>query len=310
MGTLEKMQAAGLADDDGELTSPEETEAELELETEQDPDAVVAEGEGEATLSLADDDDEQGHQGRVEVPKSTLSQLRRTRREAREQADQANSENADLRRRLDTLTKATLKKPQYVDFATDAEFESALLEYHAIAGQAQPPAAAQPRQPAEQRQAQAQGPDYSDDVNAHLDRAEKLGVNAGKFVQAERAVRTTLGDNVTDAIISSVGPGSEKAIMVIGSRPAEMAKVQQLLASDPSGLKAISHITRLASKITVKGQTISGAPRVTRSPTGGSVPLADSQEFAKKEKALEKRGDVQGLVNLRRAARKAKAAAS
>ena len=70
MGTLEKMQAAGMADDDGELTSPEETEAELELETEQDPDAVVAEGEGEATLSLADDDDEQGHQGRVEVPKA------------------------------------------------------------------------------------------------------------------------------------------------------------------------------------------------------------------------------------------------
>jgi hypothetical protein len=304
MGTLEKMQAAGLADEEEELTPSLEPEAELELEVDPDPEGVVPEGEEEATLVLADD--EQGHQGRVDVPKRTLSELRRTRREARAGEAQANSENDGLRAELAALKKATLKKPRYVDFTTDEAFESALLEYHTLADPAPRAAPRRAQAPAPQQQ----GPDFSEDVNAHLDRAEKLGVNLQKFVQAESAVRTTLGDLVTDAIISSVGEGSEKAIMLIGSRPAELAKVQQLLASDPSGLKVVSHLTRMAAKASVKGKTISGAPRPSRSPTGGSIPSATSKAFAKEEAKLEKSGDVQGMVELRRAARKAKAAAS
>ena len=97
--------------------------------------------------------------------------------------------------------------------------------------------------------------------------------------------------------------------MLIGSRPAEMAKVQQLLAADPSGLKVVSHLTRMAAKAQVKGKTISGAPRPTRSPSGGGQVMAPAA-LDKKLAALEKSGDVQGMVELRRAQRKAKAAAS
>ena len=302
MGTLEKMQAAGLVDDDEVLTGTEETEAELVLDEDDELEAVVAEGEEDEDDGHAGGDPD--HQGRVEVPKKTLSQLRRTRREAREQVASKDSELEAMRRELQELKKATLKKPQYVDFASDDAYEAALLEYHALTRDSAP-AAQHPRQ---QAAAQRQAPDFSDDVNAHLDRAEKLGVNLDRFAQADRAVRTVLGDMVTDAIISSVGPGSEKAMLLIGTRPAELAKVQQLLASDPSGLKVVSHLTRMAAKATVKGKTISGAPKPTRTPSGGGA-LSPSK-FAKEEARLEKAGDVQGLVNLRREARKARQAAS
>ena len=45
MGTLEKMQAAGLADAEGEVTTPAELEPELVLDGDETQEAVVAEGE-------------------------------------------------------------------------------------------------------------------------------------------------------------------------------------------------------------------------------------------------------------------------
>jgi hypothetical protein len=303
--TLEKMQAAGIADDDTGTTDPLPESGELVLEDDLDPDAVVADGEGEGTMVLAGDD--QDHH-RVEVPKKTLSQLRRTRREARDDAAQQHSENDDLRAELQALKKATLKKPSYVDFTTDADFEAALLEYHAIAGDSQAAPAPSRRvaaAPAARAQP-AQGPDFSEDVNAHIDRAEALGVDLTKFAQAERAVRTTMGDMVTDAIISAVGPGSEKAVMILGSRPAELAKVQQLLAEDPTGLRVVSHLTRLASKATVRKKTISDAPRATRSPQGdGQQVAAAAGPYEKRLAKADKTGDVQAMVKIRREARQA-----
>ena len=304
MGTLDKMAAAGLLDDDEEQTTPNESEIELVLDDDETDEAVVAEEDE------SEDDgqpgDEQDHQGRVEVPKKTLSQLRRTRREAREQSAAKDGELEALRAQVQNLQKATLKKPQYVDFNSDDAFEAALLEYHAMTvGSLPAPAQQHPQGGPAQRPA----PDFADDVNAHLDRAEKLGVNLDKFAQADRAVRSTLGDPVTDALISSVGRGSEKAMMIIGSRPAELAKVQQLLASDPSGLKVVSYLTRIAAKSNVRGKTISGAPPPTRSPSGGGGGLSPSA-YAKKEAALEKANDTAGLVKLRRDQRRAKQAAS
>jgi hypothetical protein len=302
--TLEKMQAAGIADDDTGTTDPLPESGELVLADDPNPDAVVADGDGEGTMVLAGDD--QSHQ-RVEVPKKTLSQLRRTRREARDDAAQTHSENDELRAELQALKKATLKKPSYTDFGTDAEFEAALLQYHAIAGDSHA-APAQPRRAAAPaaRAQPAQGPDFSEDVNAHVDRAEALGVDLTKFAQSERAVRTTLGDMVTDALISAVGPGSEKAVMILGSRPAELAKVQQLLAADPSGLRVVSHLTRLASKASVRGKTISDAPRATRSPQGdGQQVAAAAGPYEKRLAKADKTGDVQAMVKIRREARQA-----
>lgn len=307
MGTLEKMQAAGIADDDTEVQPTEEDSVgELVLDDEPKDEAVVAEDLDDPTDETADGGQ---NRQRVEVPKATLSQLRRTRREARQQVEEKDHELNALRGELNTLKKAVLKKPQYADFTSDEAFEKALLEYHALTGDTPPAPAAQPQRRQPPAQAPSQGPDFSAEVNEHLDRAEALGVDLAKFAQAERAVRTTLGDLVTDALIASIGDGSEKAVMLIGSKPDELARVQRLLAEDKSGLKVVSHLTRLAARASVKGKPkVSGAPKPSRSPNGGGNAMTPSA-FDKKMDGLEKKGDVQGMVELRRAQRKAKAAA-
>jgi hypothetical protein len=303
MGTLEKMIAAGEADE--ELTTPPAEEAEYELEL--DGDETPPEGEedaGEITLEGdSDDEDEPGKPGkRVDLPKRTLSKLRRTRREARETVVERDTEISELKQQLGDLRQATLKKPSYVDFSTDAEYEAALLQYHAIAGPTPVPGQmpARPNQPAP-----AAGPDFTDDVNAHYDRAEALGVNPDKFIAADRTTRETLGEGITDAIISSVGEGSEKAIMLIGSRPSEMLKVQQMFQQDPSGLKVIAHLTRLAAKATVGKRTVSGAPAPSRTPTGGGQAPQAVSAYNKRMNKAEKAGDAGAMVKIRREARAA-----
>ena len=299
--TLEKLQAAGLANEEGELTTLAETEVELELGGEPEPETVVVEGEEEVTIALQDDAQ---NRSRVEVPKATLSKLRRTRREARAQVVEKDAELSEMRVKLADLQKATLKKPQYVDFPDDASYDVALLQYHSLtsAGPATPtPPIADPRPSDPPR-----GPDFSEAVNAHLDRAEKLGVNLEKFSQADGAVRTVLGDLATDALINAVGDGSEKAMYLLGTRPAQLQRLQQVLADDPTGLSAVNFIARMINKVTVTKKTISGAPAVTRSPNGGQGQLDSAAVgFNKRLDAAEKAGSVQKMVAIRREARKA-----
>jgi hypothetical protein len=303
--TLEKMQAAGLADDEPELTPQEETEVELVLEGETEPEAVVAEGDDDTTIELQGDD--QDHPKRVEVPKRALSELRRTRREAREQVVQRDAELDSMRAEMQELRQIqvqNLKKPLYADFIDDASYDTALLQYHQQAGSLQPQQEQAQGQQYDQRQP-SQQPDMSDAINAHIDRAEKLGVKPDKFIAAERTVRSVVGDMVTDALITHVGIGSEKAMMILGTRPQELARVQQLLASDPTGLSAVSHVARLAERAKVNKKTISDAPRPTVSPSGGAIVTGDQSKYAKQSEKAEKAGDVQKMVDIRRAARKA-----
>ena len=300
--TLQKMVEAGLAEEE-ELTSSE-PEAELEIEAEDEPEAVVAEEEDEAEVVLGDEQD--APKDRSEPSggvKATFAHLRRDRRELRQERSALSEENQALKARLDALEDATLRKPKYTDYATDEAYETALLQFHAAksrreqqAPQAQP-AAAQP-----------QTRDFTDSVNAHYERAEKLGVNAGKFEAAERNVRSRLGDVLTDALIDAVGEGSEKAIMLIGTNAAEFDAVQSLLSSDPTGLKAVGRLNRLAERAKVTKPRVSGAPKPTRSPAGGGKVSVSALD--KKLAKAEKSNDANAMFKLRREKRKAERAAA
>lgn len=298
-GTFEKMKAAGLADDEGELTTPPEgDETELVLESaDPEPETVVVEEKGEQ-------DPEPGaqpeHGQRIEVPKATLAELRRTRREAREQVTAKDVELQQLRSKLDEVTRMAVQKPKYTDFRTDEEYENALFEWQRVTGGAQPSTPTPTQAPA---RGAPQPMDFSEAVNAHYDRAEKLGVDLDKFQQAERAARTALGEGVTDAIISAVGDGSEKAIYLLGSNPAEMSNVQTMLQRDPSGLQAIAHLSKLAARATVRRKTQSGAPRPTRQPASGHV-TPNAGPLTKALEKAEKSGNTQEAFRIRRQARK------
>jgi hypothetical protein len=299
--TLEKMQAAGLDVDDEELTPSDEFTDETELVLEGDDDTVVVADSDEGTL--AEQGEEQHRHNKVSVTKQQLSKLRRTRREAREQAAEKDSELQSVRQELAELRRTVTPKPQYTDFANDEDYEKALLAYHQSVGD-------RPAAP----QAEVRGPaaaDHSDAINAHLDRVESLGVPAQKYMEADATVRQVFGDSITDALIAAVDDGSEKAILAMGSRPAELAAVQRLLTDDPSGLRAVSYLGKLAARTSFKSKkTISDAPSPTRSPAGGNSGALSDSAFEKKMSAAEKAGDVQAMVNLRRAQRKAKAAAN
>lgn len=299
--TLKDMQEAGLADADGELTIPKGDEN-PEIDVELDPDAVVADGEGEAEIVLGDAQDAPKDELEPGL-KRTLSHLRRDRRELRGENAGLSSENTALKARLDQLTAATLKKPRYVDFPTDDAYEAALLQYHAITGGQQP----KPKQPNPPRQQQA--PDFSKSINAHYERAEKLGVNLAKFETAERNVRTQIGDVLTDALIDAVGVGSEKAVMLLGTNKKAFDELKSLLSSDPTGLKATTYLGRLAERARVTKSRVSGAGKPTRSPTGAGA-IVPMGTLEKKLEAAEKTGDPNKMFKARRAISKAKRAAA
>jgi hypothetical protein len=307
--TLEKMQAAGLEVDDAEPTTPTEAIDEPELVLDDDDSAVVADESEEGTLVLQGE--EQPHPRKVEVPKQTLSELRRTRREAREQVAEKDSELQQLRQEMAELRRTVTPRPKYADFRSDEDYEAAVIAYHQQVGKREeaPQQAQAPQRP--NQPAQAQAPDYSDAVNAHIDRVEKLGVSATQYKQADQSVRAVFGDSVTDALIASVGEGSEIAMLAMGTRPEELAKVQRLLMDDPTGLKTVAYLGRLSARASFKSKkTISDAPSPTRSPTGGGHLSANAKAFQKKLDAAEKAGDVQQMVTLRRQQRQAERAAA
>lgn len=308
-GTLEKMQAAGLEVDEPELTTPDELTEEPEFVLEDDEPAVVADELDESAL-VVQGDEQQRPGKKVEVPKQTLAELRRTRREAREQVAEKDQELQNLRQEMAELRRAVTPKPRYADFANDDDYEAALLKYHQSVGQQQssaPKAEQRPNQP-EQKPA---APDFTDAYNAHLDRVEKLGIPAQQYKRAEDAVKAVFGDGITDALIAAVGEGSEKAMLVLGTRPDQLLTVQRLLQDDPTGLKAVAHLGRLSAKVTLKSnKTISDAPRPTRSPTGGGHLSASAKAMQKKMDEAEKAGDVQAMVTLRRQQRAAERAAA
>jgi hypothetical protein len=303
---LAKIEAAVSELEGEEPTTPESAEEELVFEGDNDPEAVVAEGEEDAQ-EQSQEGNEDPH--RVSIPTSKLTKLRRRARGAEDQATGLASENDELKRQLQqqgdqlNMLTQTVKKPQYTDFATDADFEASLLQWHRLndSGTPAPAPAAAPPQP-QQRQA----PDHNPAVNAHYDRAEQTkGLDLGKFQVAEQNMRAALSDGLTDAIIASFGEGSEVATYIIGQSPARLAKVKQLLAEDPNGFRLTRYMQSIVDGTRTRGKTISNAPRPTRSPSGGVADVsAASSALQKKYDKADKAGDANALFRAQRDARK------
>lgn len=317
---LAKIEAAVSELEGEEPTTPEPTEEELVFEGDAEPEAVVAEGE-EETPEQSQEGNEDPH--RVSIPTAKLTKLRRRAQGAESQATGLASENAELKRMLEqqgaqisALTQ-TVKKPQYTDFATEAEFEGALLQWHNLNSGAQAaPVAQQPQQAAPPQAQPPQPQDFNPAVNAHYDRAEQTkGINLEKFQVAEQNLRgaiasvmggsAQLGSQVTDAVIASFGEGSEVAVYMIGQSPAKLAKVKQLLAEDPNGFQLTRYMQSIVDGTRPRSKTISNAPPPTRSPTGGAAaPAAVSSALQKKYDKADKAGDATALFKIQREAKK------
>jgi hypothetical protein len=316
--TLEKMQAAGLVE-------PEETNAEvLEVDVEaleaNSEDNTPAENTDDIDASLAADDDEfdgfeleddekapSKEDKKQYAWKNVKQKVKTAKAEAKasnQRAEVAESEVSVLRKQVALLAQGQMKKPDMIDYDSQDEFLRDMNKYARVMQIAQP-------QQVTDKQVQdaypTAQPAYDDSqhaeaLDAHYARAEKSGLDSEKFANAERKVRETHGDMITDKVVDILGEGSEKVMYVLGTNEAALTKFNGLMASDESGFKAIAYLTELKLKVKPKRRTKSAAPEPDRAAKGASVTnTALQKQFDKADKA----GDAGEMLKLRRQARKA-----
>lgn len=242
----EEVEETEELDDQPEQDAPEEPES--------DEVDIVFEGD-DATEQAAQ------KQKTVTLPASKLAKLRESRREDRAEKERLQQELEQLRQQvtlappkqheaaMPTLAGCDYDETAYAEKLNQwqqAQVQKQLQTYH---------------QSLQQKQAQeAQAREAEQRINAHYDRAASLQVP--DYEDAERAVRDTLGGDLTDLMIARLGDGSEKMVYHLGKRP---ERVQELIASlqtDPSGLDAMMKLGEWRTKLVVKPKTktISSAP--------------------------------------------------
>jgi hypothetical protein len=155
-------------------------------------------------------------------------------------------------------------------------------------------------------------------VTDHYVRAEKLATESGIEPEAYKAtdslvreaveaIRPGSGDLIVDQLIARVGEGSEKVVYYLGRNPAELAKVQNALASDPTGLSAAVLMGQLNVKIGSPTKRKPTAPDPAAQIVGDESPKgnANGKAFKRKYDEAVKKNDAQGRFDARRDARKA-----
>lgn len=124
-----------------------------------------------------------------------------------------------------------------------------------------------------------------------------LVIDAIETATSEISAATGLDDALV-VMLDAVGEGAERVAYHLGRNQTSMSKVKQLLSEDPSGMRAISFMTRLTTKLKPKTQ-VSKAPEIDEPVKGDG-----STQGAKKLQALyDKASDPQEMMRLRKKAR-------
>lgn len=253
-------------------TEPEETAQGAEEESEQ-----VA----EATDAGAEQAEPSGKK-MVEVPLHKLTKLREQRRTERDEKERLQKQNEDLIRQLSLMGSGqTQNQPVTVPTLESCDYDES--KYQAALTQYQNQTLEQKLQDIERtrlekQHAQVMQQQLEQSVTEHYKRVESLGVSAEDFIPAEKTLRDTFGDVAVDQLIDAIGEGSEKVVYHLGLNQVERDKVAQLVQLDPSGLKAMTYIGRLAAKLATEPaqNKISQAPAADRPVSGGSTPNTGS----------------------------------
>ena len=146
------------------------------------------------------------------------------------------------------------------------------------------------------------------------DKTRKLAERVGKFATqynmkddyvvdaVQRATEEIDGSTGIEGsfahLLDAVGEGGEKAAIYVGSKPDELERVKGLLAEDPTGLKAIAHLTRIATRKPAQRKT-SKAPEPDQ-PLRGDGGTASARKL---QAQYDKESDPMKLMRLRKKAR-------
>lgn len=249
--------------------------------TEPEETAQGAEEESEQAVETTDAGAEQAEPSgkkMVEVPIHKLTKLREQRRTEREEKERLQKQNEDLIRQLSLMGsgQAQSKQLEYPTFEScgfdEEKHAAAVTQYQNQALEQKLQEIERTR--LEQQRAQIMQQQLEQSVTEHYKRVEQLGVSADDFIAAEKSLRDTFGDMAVDQLIDAIGEGSEKVVCHLGLNQTERDKVAQLIQQDPTGLKAMTHIGRLAAKLSTEPaqKKISQAPAADRPVSGGSTP--------------------------------------
>ena len=156
----------------------------------------------------------------------------------------------------------------------DAAYHSALQSW--MDNRLEQKLSAQIQQQQQTQQAQHQQRQVTAALDQHYERAAQI-VNEGlltadEFQAAETLVRQSVeaiapgsGDVYVDAMLSSMGEGSEKVVVSLARNPSNLVAFSQALQQDQTGMKAAAYLGEL------KGRFSGASKRVSKTPTPGAT---------------------------------------
>jgi len=260
--------------------------------------------------------DEAKGQPDKDVPVKTHLKIKSKLKGRLSEAEDKNKALADENARL--KAKGPAPKPDRVDFATDDEYDAAHENYEDLK------TTERVRKVAEQDRvtlAQKNAIEARKKaVESHYKRAaelvEKSGIKAELFGASDKKVRETVemvykggGDDITDQLIDDLGDGSEKVLYYLGINENALNKLQVLLASQRSGMKAGMYLAQLKERLTKPKKVTSTAPAPANQHNGDGGATASSKAVKKLKKAYDdahKSGNPQDAYNAKKAAKLAK----
>lgn len=295
---------------EGEELEQEETETPEEISEEEDSDKETPEeepSEEEEAAFWQNIDEEE------EVPASTHVRIKQKLKGRLKEKD---SEIEKLKEEIAAIKNGKpsgkqLKRPDKYDFDTDEEYDAALEQYE------------------DQRLAQLEARRRESDllrrqeearkaaVESHYDRAgefvEKFSIAPERYKKADESFRHALetvlpglGDQAAEEMISYLGPGSEKVIFKVGSKPELLREFQALITENPTGHKAGIFLGKQMQSITNPIKRKSQAPKPTPNLKGDEVNgSAKARSLQKAYKAAHKEGNSQKAFDIRKQARAA-----
>ena len=318
----EEVQEQEVLETDLPTEEVEEEAAEVESEPEED------EGEEDAEVESwmqSEEADSQEDRKAGFVPNKEAAKRRLQAKALKAEVADKDKELEDLRRQLNEAKQGAISEPERLpprpkreDFDYDDDkYDLALDDWYDKRAEVKARETLQKETQTQQQTQQQQKAveAVNNAVSDHYNRAQKL-VDSGKITEdayrkADQNVRQSMAtiygesaDVVTDSIIStlnSLGEGSEKVMYMLGVNGEKLARFQQLLMQDQSGLQASAYLGSLQSSVNTPVKKRSNAPRPGAKVDGDSNGTGKAGTLYKQWSKLEP--GTQERISLKRKAK-------
>jgi small-conductance mechanosensitive channel len=317
--SLEELKAQNAAEEAAQAQQPEVEEIDAEESEDLEVDSPET-TEGEATEEptedwLKEDSAEEEKKQSDLVPAAVLAE---TRRKLRGQVSEKDAEIQRLKSELDQVKASPAStsaqdldlevavEPWEYDGDNYGRYKAELDARNARKIMQAESARAQQAQQIEQQQRE-----IAEQFNQHYDRVEALvasgKITVEKYKAAEANVlekldqMTGAGEAVMKKFVASIGAGSEKVIIHLGTNGTAQQRLEQELKRDPSGIAAAIYLGGLREKFNSAPAT---KPKTAPAPDvalKGKAP-ASSSHYKAYEKAVAK-DDPTAMLEAKRAAR-------